>query len=470
MPSWRSAHLSWVLLALLLGAQSFLVFCGEWPVGLGGDEPGYVQKAVSFIETGRFPAARPDLRLIEDGELLGWGDWQPYGYPLFVAAANAFRFDASRIRLRTTFVQFALASAVLLVLHGLVIAAWPESIPRFACACILGAQPWSYEYVRSVVPDSATASTTTAGLIALGAFVSWNGPRSIAALFAGSLLLSSAFLLRPEVIVLAPILVGVAILVRGANSRAIARFAAWGAAPFAIIFLTQIAYRWSYAGRPQVFGRFVSPDRAAYDWVHTWFGTEHEMYDFVYGLPSGQSRVDRLPERAFASDGERRRITYASDLVALRGHSWESEAIFREVADRRIQTSWLLNCAAPRVWRTLHLWLNLETNEQLLRFLGQYAPRVRRPLLGAVLAFKAAILSLGLLSAPILFRRRAAGQPRWVDRVTFLMIIYVLLRTALIGVVLGYGVHRYMLTAWPSMLWSACYCLGNVRVLLRPVR
>src|SRR5438067_6944626 len=191
------------LLLLLLAGQIVLAVAN---VGdrYGGDEPYYVSKAVYFVTHHRFPRATPHEVAVEQGSEWGTSDWRPQGYPLFVALCSGGNVSAASLRRRVTAVQaFLIAVAIFLAFRALHTVTDRSSV-RVLCALIFGVAPWPFEFAGLIGPDSLVASVTAIALYLLG-----RHPRSV---FLATLLLTTTFTFRPEMIVLVPLIVACAAL------------------------------------------------------------------------------------------------------------------------------------------------------------------------------------------------------------------------------------------------------------------
>lgn len=420
-----------VILVVLLALQAaLLAFVPSHP--LGGDEPYYVEKARYFAEHGTFPRATPGHLAAVRGEG-GNTDWRPPGYPLFVAAVSLGGFETNALRARVTAVQFLLiAIAVWLAFVSLERRALSASEgglrarhSQEIAAVVLGIAPWPYAHASLISPESLNAALVLFGLLLLER-------RKIVG---GSLLLSCTFLLRPEMLAVVPFPIAAAILPRWRF-----RDAGRAAACFLLLLGAQYAYRAHFTGQLSLspFGPLRIYNEGAFAWANSWIGTEHEAYDFVYGLGEGDT-TGALPARAFADDEERRAVEALRARVRREGLTREIDQQFGELARRRKEEHPFAAVVAPRLWHTAHLWLNTETSEQLLHALS-YIPRaVRLPLLGALLLLKLALLAaffLGVRNRPVLAT-------------------FVIARTLLIGLVLNWMVNRYMVAAWLPLIVCA---------------
>ncbi|HEX7155332.1 MAG TPA: hypothetical protein VF618_27950 [Thermoanaerobaculia bacterium] len=422
-----------VLFACLLVVQAALALI-QPPSPFVGDEPYYVAKARYLFEHHRFAPAATAALAAERGQTAGTSDWRPQGYPLFVALCSLGDFDAATLRSRVTIVQFLLLAAALWWLFLTLCRFTPSPRRHFLIAVLLAGLPWPFEFVSLIGADSLTVS-----LFLFATLLLWR--RSFVA---GSLLASATFLLRPEMIVLVPVVVGTAVLL---EPRRRVRHALLTALAFFAVIGLQVSYRVWFTGewKPSIFGGLHIVDRGAFAWVHTWLNTENEAYDFVYGLTNGRL-ITKLPDRAFADKSERDAVTGVLQRVRKEGYSTSADAVFASVAEKRRREAPIRNVVIPRLWRTVHLWVNVETNSQLLHALAAIPRPVRRALLGMLLLLKIALV----LAFPFAAVRRFGRDD--LGRLVALMAVVVVSRTLLIGMALNWMAHRYMLVAWPHLL------------------
>ena len=418
-----------LILLVLLALQAALV-AFEPPRPARGDEPYYVEKARYFVEHGAFPRATAAHFAAVRGEG-GNSDWRPPGYPLFVAVVSLGDFEIDGLRRRVTAVQFLLIAAA--VWCAFVSLERRALSPRMllVAAVIFGLAPWPYAHASLISPESLNASVAMFALLLL----------ERGKIAAGSLL-SCTFLLRPEMLAVVPFPVAAAVFRRWSW-----RDATKATAVFLLVLGVQYAYRIHFTGELSLspFGPLRIYNEGAFAWANSWTGTEHEAYDFVYGLDQ-RDTTGELPERAFADEAERREITLLRQRVRREGLTWELDGEFAEVARRRKEEHPFLAVVVPRLWHTVHLWLNTETNEQLLHALSFVPRAVRRPLIGALLLLKLALVVAFFYG----LRRRPVCAT------------FVIARTLLIGLVLNWMVNRYMVAAWlPLMLVSMSACTAS---------
>lgn len=425
----RTAIPWWVLIVLLAVQAAMTVPSSTRPYW--GDEPYYVQKAQAIVEQGRLPKATAHDLAVENGE---WGnaDWRPPGYALIVAALAAGDFDPRSLRPRTTALQFAMIAAAILLAFTLL---RDQSFRvRLIAAVVIGIAPWPYAFVATVGPDSLNASVAFFALFLL---------RRRETLAIGALLLSLTFLLRPEMIAVAPVPIAVALFVH----RAKVRQWALAMAAFLLIVAVQYGYRTYFIGQlsASLFGGLNIYNAGLFRWVNSWIGTEDEAYDFVYGMGS-RDNTGELPSRAFANERERKIVEELRAETRAEGFNEEIDRRFAALADQRIRERPVMAGVVPRLWHALHLWLNTETNDQLLRaWIGVPRP-VRRPMLALLLILKAALV-IAFPFALIATRGRWMSEP-----VIAILAAHVVARTVLIGIVLNWMVYRYMVTAWLPLL------------------
>lgn len=456
--------LPFALLILLLLAQ-FALTLTHYARPIGADERYWIGKARYLTEHGRFPPIAPEALAAQKG---AWGlsDWRPPGFPLFLAALSLGDFDdpGTVLRLRVTIAQFVLLAGIVIALFRIALAAGLHGRRRLAAAVILGAAPWTFGFADDMSgADAFNAFMISAALLLLWRWIA--EPRHGAVwLFWASVAASLPLLIRPEMIVLAPVVVGLAMLLRWPPR--LAEMAA-AVAAFLLVAGAQVAYRASVTGEPGFYGGLHIRNRGAFHWASTWPGTEKEGYDFVYALT--EARYERpLPDRAFANEEERRTVQQIIDRVLARGHyAEEDDAAFDRLArERNARAPWL--APALRVWHTAALWLNTENPPAILQALAPVPRSVRRPIYGALLLFRLACYALAIAATIRALIRLRRGEADAFDRLTLLMAGFILARSLLIGMVLNWKVYRYASAAWPAMLWCAASALAAARRSPRP--
>lgn len=435
------------LLVALLAAQCAVVLT-HYRGPVMNDEAYWLAKARYLTEHHRFPPIDANALAAQDGR--GWGnsDWRPQLYTIVVAAVSGGDLQDAEgsLRLRMTILQFALLAAVLIALY---LTARPALPPRarLLAAALLGIAPWTFEYVNDISSDPPNAFMATLGILLL-----WRA-EGARRWFVAMLVLSLTILLRPEMIVIPPLLALVAMLLR---RRIVLREALAAVAAFIIVIAAQVAYRTSFTGRLGLFGGLHITNKGAFDWTKTWLGTEKEAYDFVYAISEGRPEHS-LPARAFANDDERRRVDAIIDRVAAR-HQYraEDDVAFEQLARERRERA-PVRTLLLRLWNVVHVWVNVENPQPLLQTLASVPRAVRRPILGGLFVLRIAVLVMA--AAGMLHARTSSA----LGRLTLLMATFTVARTLLIGVALNWKVHRYVLAAWPAMLWCGVALLVSVR-------
>jgi hypothetical protein len=429
-----SRHRALAVLIALVAMQCAIALLNVPSKPLGGDERYYVAKARYLYEHGRFQkATAADLAAEAGGP--GNSDWRPQGYPAFVALVSSGNFDVVPLRRRVTVVQLALVVAAVLM-------AWRLVPPTLGAALVLGLSPWPFGFVTQIVADSLNACVAFFALVLLLRWAAGERPRT-ALLFAGAFLSASTLLLRPEMAAVAPVPVAAALLIRWRRDRVTIVQLAAAASAMLIIVAAQFAYRTYFTGRvqPTLFGGLHIYNRGAFEWANSWVGTEHEAYDFVYGL----GQIDKgkpLPARAFASEEERRTVEELRARVREGGFTADVDAAFGRLAEQRKRERPFAAIVLPRLWHTAHLWLNSETNDQLLLFLSGWPRPLRRIFIAGLLLLKLALLAL--------FLRQVIRGP--TQPLVAILGSFVIARTLLVGLVLNWMVHRYMTAAWLPLI------------------
>lgn len=430
------------------------------------DEVYYVARGQYLAAHHRFAPA--DLRAMaaERGEAWGNSDWRPPGYAIFLAAISGGDFSdpAGSLRLRVTVAQLLMVAASLLCLYRVAVAA---GAPRYAAATLLGVPPWTFFAVNEIGPDPETLFLVTCALLLL-----W---RWVVAKHLGTLWLTSAtavftisLFLRPEMIVMPPLLVAAAMLLRTRVARVSIHQIAAAALVFCALVGLEVAYRTWFTGRVGVFGGLHIYNSGAFDWANGWLGTEKETYDFVYAL--GEGKPASVPERAFDSTKERNEVLGLVAGIAARGvYTAADDAAFERLAEQK-RRDHPLRVVLLRGWHTIHLWLNVENNSPLLDAMTVVPRTFRRPFYGALLLLRIAALALACFALVRVIREIRFGT---FDRYTLLvalLLFYVAARSILTGVVLNWNVHRYVLSAWPPLLCCAAIAMRKKKTSQTSVR
>lgn len=446
-----------LLLLALLGVH-FVTVLSHYQHPLVTDEYYYVAKARHIAETGSFSPADPSAVAVEAGSAYGTSDWRPPGYPLFLAAISQGDFGdpATGLRLRATIVQFIGVAGTLIALFVIAIESGIRGLRRYAAAALTGTPPWTFAFVNDLGPDALTVPMVAASLLLLWKYVT--APQPLAwPLVAAAFIAGCALFFRPEMIVTAPFLVAVAFALgpgrwRGRLGHLVAAAALWGA-----MVGLQAAYHTWHTGIPGVFGGLHIVNAGAFAWVKTWPGTEKEAYDFVYAIT--EARPASLPARAFDDAHEQAEVLTVVARIQARGHYLqEDDAFFASMAEKRRRAR-PLRAHLLRGWHSVNMWFNIENNSPLLTALSRVRRAVRRPFYGALVLLRLLIIALAAAAVVRCVHAFARGNATAYDLLLVLLTSYAVFRTLFVGVALNWNVHRYILSAWPPVLWVACYAL-----------
>ena len=434
---------------------------------LGGDEYDYVGKARFLVEHRTFREIAP-YRTSRD-RAQGYSDFRPPGYSLFVSAFLDIDDTNAHLRRNINLAQFLLdlatTSIVLLLAYRFC------HVPgyRMVAAGILGIQPWTSAFIISIYPDTMTTFLTMIGLLGLSWFVvSLNHARQAAALIGGSVFLSLTFLVRPEMILLVPVLVLVALVLarQRLTLRSFTAFGLLAAMPILAVLGMNMAYRWQVAHEVRIFGKFQAATPGLMLWTKTWIGRQELKEELIFG---GLSRVDRnrfasLPDQVFTDDTERRELTRIVDAVKKRGHlTAEEDQDFMAIARNRIAADPMTYYVWTRLYNVGHFWVNLSNASHYLIGFSQLPSAISKFLTGSFLILKLVLLSGFILGVVLLIRLPTYDLSRhWHLSFLVLGITVVLMRTGFFAFYSNYVEFRYALVAWPFVLTTALYALARV--------
>jgi len=430
-------HGSFILLILLLTLQYVLLIFSPWRKNFQSDEQYYVGRAMTFLATG-------------SASDTGGLQFRPAGYSIAIAAFNFFDWTPDRIRYRTATTQFALMSSVMLALFLIAASILKSSRSLYASAFLMGIQPWTFASTKILYPDSLTASLFSIGLVCLFGFLKvQNRKTQLLFFFASIVALSLTVTLRAEMAVLVVTFLVIALSLKYFRKIALIVI---------IVSLAAIAFV-AFEAHEQLltsgkFGKFGILKKGAYEWVGTWFATERSGFKhFLYG-DLDLFKFQRLPSYAFDDDTERAEVRGAIELIERsKKYTPDSDVTFRALAQKRKSEHLWMNHILPYTWASLSMWININTNEQLWESLLDRKYLFRMMVVSFAL-LKVIVFSLAIVSAFRLFQRIRGRQSRWYDDLTMLMLVCIISRTLLMGEFLGY-IHRYVLPAWPAMIWCA---------------
>lgn len=452
---------SLLILSKLILAMTTVPFSGGWV----GDEGYYVGKAHYIYENLAFPKI---IAKSSTERTLGWSDFRPPGYPLFLSSLLKFGKTDADLKKSVRLAQFILdiltTSLVLIVVYRFTQA---QEI-RIAAALLLGLQPWTSAFITSTLPDTLTAFLTTSGLVSLAFFIS-NKTKStkIIAIVIGSLLLSLAFTVRPEMIVFVPLLVLCALwaMLSILSWRSFLIFGLLGALPFFAIVAANMAYRWQVEQKIAIFGEAPNPFPGLGKWTKTWVGTQSVKESITFGpLMIATDDFASLPKKIFSSEEERLKLLKAVKEVKTRGYiTVDDDDVFMAVAEERIKKDPLTYYILARLYGTVNFWINLNNANHYLNAFA-FLPRVVSKILTAGF-FMLKCLVFALFFAGLYFlskKSRLDIVNQWCLGFIFLGIIFVISRTLFLGLYINYAEYRYAVPAWPFVLATALFGMSEL--------
>lgn len=437
-----------LLLLAILGAHGAVIVTHSRRPPIA-DENYYVDKARYIHDHHRLAPADPRSLAVEDGRAWGNSDWRPQGYPVLLAVFGAGAFgDTDALRLRAAIVQFLSIAALLVALY-LTVRNALTPVMRYGAAVLIALPPWTFNVVNDFGPDPFTLALAGFSTLAFASYV-----REGRRLLLASIAISFTLLLRPEMIVMPPLMIAAALLLRSRTAKVRGADLIAAVSPFVIAIALQVGYRTWFSGRVGLFGGHHVYNRGIQDWINTWWGSEKDGIDFAFAVSDARSAS--LPARASNDALERRHIEGRVALVVARGrYTAEDDAFFAELARKRERERPLMMLAL-RVWHTVHMWLNIETNTPLLETLADVPRGVRRPMLGGFVVLRVIALVLACIAAWQAIKRIRFPEP--LDALVLLALTYALSRSLLMGLILNWTQHRYVDSAWPLVL--ACATIG----------
>jgi hypothetical protein len=458
---------AWTLFMALMAIKLALVLGMNPADEFHGDEPSYVHKARYFRLYGAFPVVE---NADEAKQSLVYSDFRPPGYPVFVSVFVPFARSNAQLRQLVRLAQFWMDAATTALLLFVACKFHRAMSFHLASAFILGIQPWTSAYVTAIYPDTLTAFLTVAGILGL-AWFGGTGDRTgrPLALLWGSTCLALTFLVRPEMIVIVPVLVLIA-MSQALHRQPWQRYVLYGllsAVPYLVSVGVNIAYRWQVARQLRIYGEFIHATPGLDRWVQTWIGTQTLKEELQFGgltrARMSPARFAQMPAHAFVNDDERSTLSELVRNVNERGHmTVEEDAVFMKIAQSRIDADPWTYYLWTRLYNTLHLWINMSNATHYLRGFALLPREFSRVLTGGFLILKIAILLGFVGGAAGLHARFKQMASTWHNNFLLLGTACVLVRTLMFGFFKNHAEFRYALVAWPFVLVVALYGLAHL--------
>jgi hypothetical protein len=451
----RLAWLPWLLFLALTAGEDLLILrvpCLDHGLP-NNDALDYVPRARTLLETGAFPAD-------EEGDA-----WRPPGYATLLAGLMVLAGDSNAAistsgRLLNLLVDLALGCFLLWLACRCLAGTWL----RLGAALLLGVQPWTAAWAPILAPDLLCAGLFVAGLVTLARAAT--GRHSVAWLLAGSALTSACFLLRAEFILLVPLPVALALLLRRPTPLRFLLLTVLATLPFLAAVGANVAYRQHVAGRTEVFGMYRLRAPGLSLWVGTWYGRGEQKHGIVNGWPGGSLyvRAEDLPDGAFATPAERERVLGLFRQIEADGTvSPVVDRTFGELAVSRIEADPWRYYLGVRLWNAPRYWISLGEPRTVTGLAFRHLQSAESNLLGALayLALQAIVLLAALLGVGRALVRGGRRQADWIDRFLLLGLVFILQRTIFFAFWNPFVELRYMMPAWPCLFALAVCGAGR---------
>jgi len=456
-----------VILSLLLIMQWGMVWhqVNDPKTQPSGDEGDYYQRAIYLVKNGSFlPATEYDREVLAE-KRFGYGNIRTPGYPAFLAAMALDEPPLFTLRKRAALIQFILAALCVVFLFCFSISVSDNLSGILAVAIILGIQPWSFELVGSLHSDSLAMSLVTLGTMGLSLFSVADKNKIATIILAGSMVfLCGSFTVRPEMIVLVPLLCLVALLLRTRNIAQITKYSCVSLLIFSLFVGINVAYRLQIDGKFAIFGKFSHISPGLHSWSKTWIGTEHMRERAVYnGYKGLYNEYATLPDRIFTDADEQKTILNAfNELAQKKTYNTAIDSLFSNIAERRKNNNWVANVFLVKLWNMVNLWVNTNTNNQLLEVLAPLQGSVRKVILLFLLILRISVLCFAAVSLLRCLIMKCNNMQSATADLLILCGALVIGRTLLIGGYIGEYLHRYMIPSWPAMLWCGVYTVLTI--------
>jgi hypothetical protein len=435
-----------LVFGILLLIKTVVFLLAPYPAtGLpNSDGYDYVGRARAFLVAGALPSSTA-------------GDHRPPGYFWVLAVLLKVASTDHGISVLTRLVNLALQACVSVAAFAILCRLRDRMVHRLAAALLVGAEPWTFTYVRLIVPEPTVTFLVVFGNVLLGvSTTSGDARRRILFLAAGSALLSAAFLFRGEMIVLAALVTGAAVLWMSCSRRELLHLGLVAVTPFLVVCSLNLGYRLSVDGRPRLFGTLTSPHPGLFRWASTWVGSSRIKLLAAVGWRKGSLSLHDLPDSAFEDEAEKRTVLAVFErTIRSRSLSREDDATLMRVAEERIRAHpW--RCVVLTRFDNLRLfWMSLDDLYHNSGFFSRFGPPVGVSLALAAFLARCAVLALAALGGcHSLWRLRERPED---SAGSFLALgaILVLVRVvslAAIGVILE---PRYLTPAWPFLICLA---------------
>jgi hypothetical protein len=455
----------WLIFVLFLIIQYVILITYGKNNCLSGDEGYYINKATYIYEHGELPRVSQKHVDIQSGKIIGfWNDYRTIGYPIWLSIIGVTNNNHAKKRVLNATFNFTLIACCLLLILGTIIVKNTTVTVKILSAVILGLQPWCFEFCNIYGPDIFNTGFFFIGtFLYVYSFYLSRRYRKIIFLFFGCIAIMITMFFRPEMIlfiVFVPILLALHLsLATDKNNLPYFPFVIFGIV-FFLFFSISVGYRYWF--EKQLFAKFIHATPGLEEWGKTWINTEKERFSLVWRIRTGKKNFKDIPDRAFSDSLEKQHIQIALQKMEQCGkYTKDIDSVFASVAAQK-KRNLFSGFFLPRIWFTLHLWLNLETNSSLLNALSTIYSPVRKICLLLLL-----FLKLGLITCPLLYVfsyiRRTIKSSGFIESIVFVSFGIFLIRTSIFGFALGSSEHRYVLLCWPFVMLIALYMIIRIR-------
>ncbi len=441
-----------VALAAITGLCLRFFFVQKMPATDSGDAPFYIELAWNWLKNGVYGA-------VVNGRLVPLDTRVP-GYPAFLAAIFSVAGNSSRaVMFAQAFVDLATCFLIALIAARL---AREAARPRvFVAGLWLAALcPFTANYTAVVLTETLVVFLTALALLLLiegEALESGGPPRGPSPWFLGGLIVGFGALVRPETPLLL-IAIALVLLLRWRRLQDWPKLVHAGvllAVGFVLPLLPWAARNWRSLDEVQFLTpRYLQmPDdfspRGFDAWTATWLWKFSDVYRTLWQLNSGEIPISALPQQAFDTPDERRRIEAMLNLYNYTlTLSREQDAEFAELARERTARHPLRTYLTIPLLRSLVMWFTPRTellpNSSPLRPVESEWEDDRRDFLET--------LGLGLVNlAYVALALAGAAIVRGRAGVT-LLIVFIVLRTLYIAGFIETPEPRYVLECFPAVI------------------
>ena len=430
---------------------------------LSGDEGDYYNDATYFLENNMIKKAdAAHYERIMDRKVGYFSDYRLPGYSLFLSLFLQDEEIKSN-RKKVSIIHFLLISFLIFIIFIILNKKLENNILRILSAILFSIQPWAFNYIVSMCPESIFLFFINCSVLLMGVFLYSNEKIiSLSSLILANLFFCTSIFMRPDAIVSYPLILIFALCLKfyEKSKNIIPETFICLFFIFASISLSK-KYTNYFDKSNGVFVKFSHATPGLYDWSHTLVVNERVRNGIVWGITKKNYRnsFDIIKKSMAANDDEKYYINEALNIMNTNGgkYNFQVDSIFQNLTKKRINNNFFSYYLIPRVHSTVHLLINKETNQQLKYFLSNKNKYFRIFSKGFYFVLKLGMIITVLVFSFPISKNISFNKRDYLEYLYLMFLILFISRWIFFGMVYVSSEHRYIVPLMPGLIFMFMY-------------